>query len=151
MKSIKNLPKQAYIFALALLLYCSPLPYIFGDEYQRFVLPVYVALQLLFVIACNKLVQESWIIFVILIEAFCMTWNSILFFRWHNAGELFYSVYSHVMFLALVLEILIINLSMRGGEDERRNADKYPNHPFHNLFCRLNSRRSQNCRQKVAQ
>jgi len=135
---MKNVPAQGYIFALALLLYCSPLPYIFGDQNHRFVLPVYVALQLLFVMTCYKLVRERWIIFVILIEAFCMTWNSILFFRWQSAGDLFYSAYSYTMFLALVLEILIINLSMRGGEDERRNADRYPNHPFRALFCRLN-------------
>jgi hypothetical protein len=146
---VKNVPRQFYILALALLLYLSPLPYIFGDHNQRFILPVYVALQLLFVIACNKIVRENWIVFVTLIEAFCMTWNSVLFLRWHNAGELFYSAYSHVMFLALALEILIINLSMRGGEDERRNADRYPNHPIHNLFCRLNSRYSQNGRQEV--
>lgn len=145
-----NTPKQLYVLVFALLLYCSPLPYIFGDEHQRFVLPVYVALQFLFVMACYKLVRENWIIFVILIEAFCMTWNAVLFFRWHSAGDLFYSAYSYIMFLALVLEILIINLSMRGGEDERRNADGNPNHPLLALFCRLNHQRGIFCRKEVA-
>lgn len=135
---MKNAPAQGYIFALALLLYCSPLPYVFGEQYQRFVLPVYVAMQFLFVMACYKLVREKWIIFVILIEAFCMTWNAILFFRWQTAGDLFYSAYSYTMFLAFVLEILIINLSMRGGEDERRNADGNPKRHIRALFCRIN-------------
>ncbi len=135
---MKTLPKQVYIFALALLLYCSPLPLFFGEESQRYILPGYVALQVLFVIACYKLVNEKWISLVILIEAFCMTWNCVLFFRWQNAGEVFHTAYSYVMFLSLVLEILIINLSITGGVDEQRNAGQYPKRPLANLLCRLN-------------
>lgn len=102
------------------------------------------------VMFCYNLIRERWIVFVILIEAVCMVWNAILFFRWHTAGDVFYAAYSYVMFLALVLEILIINLSMHGGEDERRTSGRNPKRPFSNLLCRLNSRSGQKGCQKVA-
>lgn len=132
-------PPQLYLLGWALLLYSLPVSSILSDENQRYVLPIYVAAQYLFICLCNKIIHGKWVICIILIEAVCMTWNTILFALWDAASSTLWSLHSSFMFLALVLEILIINLSLGGGVNERiarRNTHR-PNNTF---SCRLNHR-----------
>lgn len=150
MKLIQNLPKQAYIFAWAVLLYLSPLPYIFGDDYQRYILPVYITLQVIFVVACNKFVHERWILAVIIIESVCAMWNALLFLMWKSADNVFFAAFSHFMFIAFALEILIITMSLLGG-DYGRGARRHSQSPPVRLLCRLSFRNSQNSGIEVAQ
>lgn len=147
---MKTVPVQVYIFAWVVLLYLSPVPYIFGDDQQRYVLPVYITLQTIFVAACNKLVRERWGLAVILIEAVCAMWNALLFLLWNSVGNIFFTAFSHFMFLAFALEILIINMSLKGG-DYGLGFRRHSQSPPVRILCRLSLRDSKSSRIEVAQ
>lgn len=154
LQRIKSAPNQFYILVLLLALYCSPLPLIFSSDDQRFLLLINIGLQAVFVMACNKLTKDSWVFILYLIEAVCMVWNALLFYFWEQADTVYFDAFGYFMLMAFLLEILTIHLSMCGGSDERRHADKYPKRPDSNLLCRLNFLRSMGssiAREKVAQ
>lgn len=145
---MKRIPKQFYIFVLALGLFFLPVSFLFSNDNQRYVLPVYITFQLLFVISCNKITQATWATLIIIIEAICMLWNTLLFVFWNDASIVLYDAHSWVMFFAFALEILVLNLSMIGGQDGRNRKITY-NADF-SLLRNCYSFGGENCCEKVA-
>jgi hypothetical protein len=94
-------------------------------------------LQLLFVIACNKLVKEDWIIAVILIEFFVMLFNVTFFCNTAITD----AMHEQITLYALILELLIITASLQLGsasDDSRRDMvddDDLWSHS-HSIFAR---------------
>lgn len=102
-------PKQLYIAALLLLLWHWPESLILSGSAENVLFSV-ITLQLCFVIACNILVREPWIIGVILIEAFCMMFNVTFFLMPSISGVM----HEQIMLCALIIELLIITISLQG-------------------------------------
>lgn len=137
MSGARSIPKQAYTLVLVFLLYCSPAAFFISPEFQRYVLVFYITHQLLTVVFLNKFVHEAWIIGVILVESIAMIYNTVLFMFWFTIDELLFILHSKFMFLAFLAELLIINMSLRGGVDGNGNSrnSQLPDFP---LRCRLN-------------
>ncbi len=111
---MSRIPTQFYIFAMALSVYFWPWVLFSSDVFTVF------TLQLLFVIACNKLVKEDWVIAVILIEFFVMLFNVTFFCN----PAITDATHEQITLYALILELLIITASLQLGsasDDSRRD------------------------------
>lgn len=118
---MKRIPKQFYIFAIALSLYCWPEWLTFSDSFAG---DIFSALLLgsVFVIACNILIRESWVIPIILIEALCMLFNVTLFL----VPALLSDYHAPLMLTAFIIELLIITISMQGASIGRSADHSVP-------------------------
>ncbi len=72
-----KMPPQLSVLALVLLLYFWPWQLFSGDEPVYWLASVLV-MQLIFVMACNKMSSEYWASLVIRVETLCMFINSVL-------------------------------------------------------------------------
>lgn len=113
---MKRMPNQFYMFAMVLALYFWPWSFSLFDPNADQLLTA-ILLQQLFVISCNKIVRESWVIPIILIEALCMLFNVTLFLVPLPIG----AIHGQIMNAAFILELLIITISMHGAAIGRAN------------------------------
>lgn len=100
---MKKIPVQFYIFAIALSVYCWPWVLFSSSAFTVF------TLQLLFVIACNILVKQDWIIAVIIVELASMLFNVTFCIFTAIPADL----HVQIMTSAFILELLIITTSLR--------------------------------------
>ena len=116
-----QMPRQLIILALVLLLWFWPWQLFSGDSPGSWLLSV-ITMQILFVIACNKITQDGWATVIILIESFCMILNIALM----NWAPLVSGIHAQVMPAAFIMELLIITISMRGAVVGRSNSYRLP-------------------------
>lgn len=111
-----KMPKQFYIFGLALLLYFWPWQLFTGDLPADWLASV-ITLQIVFVILCNVLVRENWILPVIIIEAVCMIFN----IAYLIVAGFIAAIHAQIITVALIMELLIIITSI-GAINGRDNS-----------------------------
>ena len=103
------MPKQFYIIALVLLLWFWPWQLFSGDLPADWLLSA-ITMQLVFVIACNILTNESWAIAITIIEGVCMLFNVLIVL----IGAPISLYHDDIMLAAFILELLIITISLQG-------------------------------------
>ncbi len=116
-----KMPPQLSVLALVLLLYFWPWQLFSGDEPVYWLASVLV-MQLIFVMACNMLSSESWCVFVILIEAVCMIFNSLSAL----IPATLFSVHADIITAAFIIELLVITMSLQGAAVGRSNCSRAP-------------------------
>lgn len=113
------MPAQLNILALVLLLFYWPWLLFSGDTPESWLASV-VSVQLAFVMACNKLTQESWATAIIIVEAICMIANILLVIL--SSKTFFF--HAEFVLAAFIIELLIITISLRSegvSDDSRRH------------------------------
>lgn len=101
------MPKQFYILGLVLLLYFCPWQLFSGDRPADWLLSC-ITMQIVFVIACNFIIRDNWILPVIIIEAICMVFNILYVIL----PGLISGFHAYAMLAALIMEILLITTSL---------------------------------------
>jgi hypothetical protein len=102
-----QMPKQYPILVMVLALYFWPWQLFSGDLPADWLISC-ITMQIIFVIVCNVIVREDWILPVIIIEAACMMFN-ILYVAF---PEMMSGVHSYIILAALIMELLIITTSL---------------------------------------
>jgi len=125
---VKRIPSQFYMFVIVLALYYWPWSLSLFEPNADQLLTA-ILLQQLFVISCNKIVQESLVIPIILIEALCMLFNVTLFLVPLPIG----AIHAQIMNAAFILELLIITISMHGAAIGRANILQLSSRSIWNL------------------
>lgn len=125
---MKRIPSQFYMFVIVLALYYWPWSLSLFEPNADQLLTA-ILLQQLFVISCNKIVQESLVIPIILIEALCMLFNVTLFLVPLPIG----AIHAQIMNAAFILELLIITISMHGAAIGRANILQLSSRSIWNL------------------
>lgn len=118
---MKKLPTQIYILASAVLLHYWPEQLTLSGSDSQLLFSV-ITLQLVFVMSCNILVSELWKYAVIMIEVFCMLFNTTFFLLPSVSAQL----HEQIMLCAFILELLIITLSLQGAVVGRSNDYRLP-------------------------
>lgn len=90
-----------------------------GDLPADWLLSV-IAMQLVFVMACNIFVRESWFTAIILVEVFCMIINLLTMI----GAPLVVRHHGHIALAALIIELLIIAISTQRGAIGKSNSNR---------------------------
>lgn len=106
-----KMPPQFYIFAIVLLSWYWPWHFALLGVDADYLLTVIVVARAS-VIACYILSRESWILAIIIIEAFCMMFNVTLFLF---PVALLSGLHGQIMLAAFIIELLIITISLQGA------------------------------------
>ncbi len=114
-------PKQLIIIALVLLSYFWPWQLISGDSTADWLASV-ITMQIALVIACNKIVHESWATAIIIIETLCMSVNILMLLFMATISP----YQQNIMATALIIELLIITISLQGVAIGKPNSCRLP-------------------------
>lgn len=118
---MQKIPKQLIILGLVLLLYFWPWQLFSGDSPESWLLSV-ITMQIAFVTACNKIVRESWVTAIIIIETFCMSVNILMLLFMATISP----YQQNIMATALIIELLIITISLQGVAIGKPNSCRLP-------------------------
>lgn len=114
-----KMPSQFYMFATVSLLYFWPWQIFSGDKPADWLASV-ITLQLVFVIACNIFVRDSWATAIILIEGFCMVINLLMM----KGAPIVVDAHEHIVLAAFIIELLIITISLQGVAIGKSNSNR---------------------------
>lgn len=115
------MPKQLIALILVIALYSWPWQITLMGTPADWLLTV-LLLQHLFVIACNKLGKEAWLMPIIMIEVICMALNVALV----AYNPLTIELHSQLIFYAFIMQLLIITISMTGAISGGADSNRLP-------------------------
>lgn len=104
-----NIRKQLIVIALLLLLHSCPRQISTGDLSGEWLFTV-IAVQHVFVILCNRLVKESWIIPIIAAEIICMGFNVLIAI----SDIISDTVHAQIILCAFIIQLLSIYNGIAG-------------------------------------